>query len=102
MDQEFDTFVKLRQNSSKETNIRNWVTTACVNTQQFRITQPAKCPDSPRKHKLTEGSCLKTNPKWRPPEHNNTQANQAPQAVFEVSRRNFPVTWLDEIYFDQK
>lgn len=33
-------------------------------------------------------------------EHNNAQANQAPQAVFEVSRRNFPVTWLDEIYFD--
>ena len=35
-------------------------------------------------------------------EHNNAQANQEPQAVFEVSRRNFPVTWLDEIYFDAK
>ena len=35
-------------------------------------------------------------------EHNNAQANQAAQAVFEVSRRNFPVTWLDEIYFDAK
>ena len=97
MDQEFDIFVKLRKNSSKDTNICN-----CVNTQQFSITQPAKCPDSPRKQKLTEGSCLKTNPKWRPAEHNNAQANHASQAVFEMSRRNFPVTWLDEIYFDEK
>ena len=41
-----------------------------------------------------EGSCLNTNAKWRPAQHNNADVTHANQA-FDVSRRNFPVTWLD-------
>ena len=41
-----------------------------------------------------EFSCLNTNPKWRPAQHNNADVTHANQA-FDVSRRNFPVAWLD-------